>query len=141
VEVLSEAYRVLKEGGELILSCDALETITDPSLIEQHRSKHFVVHYFRAHELAVLLERAGFVDISIEPLFRSAEATALFRQGIATQFNFGWRAPLVYRKLVRSERVVCRDSHSLFLMAFCRKARMPYRSDTARPELPVSHHA
>lgn len=55
---LGEAARVLRPGGRLFL--------TAPFQFREHQEPHDYFRYTR-HGLALLLERAGFVDASVEP--------------------------------------------------------------------------
>lgn len=51
VEVLREAYRILKKDGQMIFSVDCLESIEDNELLEKHKKEHYVEKYFKREEL------------------------------------------------------------------------------------------
>jgi GT2 family glycosyltransferase/SAM-dependent methyltransferase len=122
VDVLNEIRRVLKPGGALVFSCDALETIDNPALIEKHRTDHFVHQYFTAPELRNLLQRLGFTDVNIEPLFCSEYAKAMFSRGIRNRFIFGViRATAAYVGIRWHELRARGSSKGIFLVVSCHK--------------------
>ena len=49
-EILREAYRVLKNDGQMIFSVDTLEAIEDNDLVKKHRKEQFVKKYFKKEE-------------------------------------------------------------------------------------------
>lgn len=121
-EVLQELHRLLKPNGQLILSADSLETITDMEIIEKHAQENFVVQYFREDTLRKALEKAGFRDIQIWPIFRSDFARREFIAGIRRQFSYGFvRAYWNYLRLRWHEAVTSRKKPGIFLIAQCRK--------------------
>ena len=67
-DVLRELLRLLKPGGELHASVDALASIRDPELLARHRRDHYVVQYFTQQTLRRQLEAAGFEVLEIYPL-------------------------------------------------------------------------
>jgi SAM-dependent methyltransferase len=87
-EVLDTIARVLKPGGELIMSCDSMATLTDPALRERHRREHAVLTYFTPEEMRALLASRGFGDIRIRALFKSPYAVRTFEAAIARGLAF-----------------------------------------------------
>lgn len=117
-EVLAESLRVLKPGGRMIFSVDSLEAIDDSALIEAHRQAHGVCRYFRADDLKELLERTGFTDVEVFPIFRSRLARELFEQGIRKGFNFGrLRTWSLTRRFMAEETDPQDPTPGLFLIA------------------------
>lgn len=125
-EVIAEAYRLLKPGGRIAMTVDALETITDADTRDSHRIQHHVAVYFTRSSLAAALADAGFGDVQVRPLFRSNLARGYFLRGIAEGFNFGrLRAPFLAARLRKAEARTASDSPGLFLLATARKPRTP----------------
>jgi len=117
-EVLTHIRRVLKPGGKLIISVDALESISDSSLIEKHSREHYVHHYFSRDELRGLLASVGFVDITVKPLFQSALSKQLFVKGIQNKFTFGYlRSLLLRHRIIQMEEEIREDVPAIFLLA------------------------
>jgi SAM-dependent methyltransferase len=119
-DLLRECLRVLKPGGEFLFTVDSLETVGD-ALREQHRAGHKIVRYFRRESLRDELAAAGFADIVVKPILRSAYALRLFTRGVANHFRFGRvQSVLQYVALAAADAASCRDA-GLFLAARCRK--------------------
>lgn len=70
-DVLAELRRLLKPGGELHASVDALASIKDPALIARHKQDHHVVQYFTPATLRAQMEAAGFEVMEIFPIMKS----------------------------------------------------------------------
>lgn len=81
-QVLAELVRVLKPGGELHASVDALLNIKDQALLARHRSEHHVVQYFTPSSLREQLEAAGFEVTKIFPIMTSEFARKQFEARI-----------------------------------------------------------
>lgn len=121
-EVLKELHRLLKPNGQMILSADSLETITDQKIIEQHARENFVFQYFREDSFRKALEEAGFRDIKIWPIFRSEFARREFEGGIRKQFSYGFiGAYLKYLRLRLAEALTSKQKPGIFFIAQCRK--------------------
>ena len=78
IEVIKEVYRILKKGGQFLLSADSLETINDEKLLNYHKEKCYVEHYFKKNELKQILKEIGFNKIMIYPIFKSIYAETLY---------------------------------------------------------------
>ena len=79
---------ILKPGGELIFSCDSMATMTDPSRRARHKLDHSVQTYFTADELRGMLEKRGFGQIRIRPLFKSPYSLIAFEAAVDRSFAF-----------------------------------------------------
>jgi SAM-dependent methyltransferase len=121
VEILRECRRLLKPGGEMVFSVDTLAGIDDDALRRRHMDAHHVVHYYTAEGLRRLLGAAGFVDVTLTPLFRSEFARRLFRRGIRDGFNFGrLGASRLAARLAEAEAAAPADAPEIFLAAHAR---------------------
>ncbi|MCA8960832.1 MAG: methyltransferase domain-containing protein [Planctomycetes bacterium] len=121
-EVLAELHRVLKPGGQLVLSADALEGIEDPELIERHRTDNHVFQYFRADTFRRCLEEAGFEVETLYPIFRSEAARRWFEADIRSGFRYSYLGALTRYFRLRLQEALCRQrERGLFLIASCRK--------------------
>ena len=122
VEVLKEAYRILKKDGEMIFSVDVLETIEDIKLLEKHKREHFVAKYFKKEELKTLLEEIGFNRVDIYPIFKSEFAKKLFIKGINNNFHYGHLRSIFAFFLLRYKEKHCTDKDKgIFLIVKCYK--------------------
>ncbi|HVB34512.1 MAG TPA: methyltransferase domain-containing protein [Patescibacteria group bacterium] len=117
-QVLAEIFRLLKPGGQLVISVDSLEGIEDASLVQTHREAYFVQHYFSECELEAVLRETGFRGVSVCPAFTSPLARQLFARGIREDFKFSRAESVVDSlRLSLSERKPSGRSKSLFLIA------------------------
>jgi 2-polyprenyl-3-methyl-5-hydroxy-6-metoxy-1,4-benzoquinol methylase len=117
-EVLGVVSRVLKPGGQLVMSVDSLATITDSRLIAKHRADHAVQTYFSPAELREMLESRGFRDVRIWPIFRSPYARRLFEAGIDREFRFNrYRKFGSLARLTFDERRYRHADRGMFLCA------------------------
>jgi ubiquinone biosynthesis O-methyltransferase len=121
-EVLTEIVRVLKPGGELHVSVDALATIAAADAVERHRTEHHVVQYFTPQTLARQLGQAGLELIEIFPIMTGPFASAAFERRIwSSDFTHGPLARLrFYRQLVADDATAGSDS-GVMLVARARK--------------------
>jgi len=122
VEVLIEAYRILKKDGQMIFSVDSLETTEDNEILEKHKKDHLVEHYFNKEELKTLLEKIGFNRINIYPIFKSNFAKRIFIKGIINGFACGYlRSILAYYILKHKEKYYANENKGIFLIVKCYK--------------------
>lgn len=121
-DVLRETYRILKKGGQTIFSVDCLETIEDNNLREKHRRDSFAYKYFRVEELKIILEKIGFNNVVIYPIFKSDFAKKLFIKGINNKFRYSrFQAILAYFRLRYEERHCVNQDKGIFLVVKCSK--------------------
>jgi ubiquinone/menaquinone biosynthesis C-methylase UbiE len=103
-QVLGELARVLKPGGEIHASVDALSSIKDASLIARHKSDHHVVQYFTPSSLRRQLEAAGFEVFEISPIMTSEFARTKFEDRIRrADFSYGLLDRLRFNRRLRTE--------------------------------------
>lgn len=131
VEILKEAYRILKKDGQMIFSVDALETIKDKKLIEKHKKEHFVYKYFRREELRTILEEIGFKEVNIYPIFKSDFAKKRFIKRFCNRtiynylrrrFKYGYPTSILAYFILRYNEYHCAEKNEgLFLIAKCSK--------------------
>ena len=122
IEVLREAYRILKKNGQMIFSVDALETIRDKRVIEKHKNEYFVEKYFRKEELKAILEEIGFERINVHSILRSDFAKKLFIKGINNKFQYGYlRSILTYALLRYKEHRCVVGNEGIYLIVKCYK--------------------
>lgn len=123
VEILKESHRILRSGGQMVFSVDALSTIEDEELIAKHRRDHFVAKYFAREELKDLLEAAGFERVEVYPILKSDYAGKLFAKSITRGFGYGFLSSIFYYFLLKSKDRGCTDGDKgIFLVAKCYKS-------------------
>jgi len=120
-EVLAEAVKLLKPGGELHISVDSLATIKDADTIAFHRERNAVERYFEREELARYLETAGLKVIDIFPILTSEYARDEFEKRILYGTRYGpLKRMYLYQRLKREERN-SNGSEGIMLVARARK--------------------
>lgn len=78
-EALAEMARVIRPGGVLSMSADALSDESDwPDLSRGHREAFFVVETFSKAKLTKLLDEAGFEVERSDHMFRSRRAQGFY---------------------------------------------------------------
>lgn len=98
---LAEMARVLRPGGDLVLSADALTRGERwPALLARHRERYHVQHTYAADKLAGLLADAGLDVIRQTHMFRSERAEKLYLTLSAKGGRAGWNAAAPLSPLV-----------------------------------------
>jgi ubiquinone/menaquinone biosynthesis C-methylase UbiE len=120
-ETLMLFHKFLKDGGELILSVDSLESIPS-DLKAKHAREHSVKHYFQREEIQTLLHQFCYKDVHIEPMICSHAGYRMFRQGIQNGFNYGIGESMWKWLLLNiSENLNGKREKGIFLTVHCRK--------------------
>jgi ubiquinone/menaquinone biosynthesis C-methylase UbiE len=93
---LAEMARVLRPGGDLVMSADAL-TRADrwPGLAARHRERYHVQSTYTGEHLAELLAGAGLDVVRQTYMFRSERAERLYLTLSAKGGRVGWNAAAV----------------------------------------------
>ncbi|MGH3387498.1 MAG: methyltransferase domain-containing protein [Actinomadura sp.] len=94
---LDEMSRVLKPGGELLMSADVLSRADDwPKLRDAHKAKYFVKHTYTHQSLGELLDARGLdlADHSYQFRSRAAERLYLSLSAYGGRVGFNAAAPL-----------------------------------------------
>ena len=115
--VLVELFRLLKPGGQLVISVDSLGTLRNPELVERHMKAYSVQQYFSAADLGVALRKAGFRIVEVEPVFTSRLAERLFAQGIQKDFSFTRFASILNALRLELAEERCSSQAGIFLIA------------------------
>lgn len=98
---LREMARVIKPGGLLVMSADALTRADEsPELMAVHRKKYFVKFTYTHTKLAEILDEAGFDLEKHEYLFRDARMERLYLWLSAKGGKAGWNAAAPLAPLV-----------------------------------------
>ena len=103
-QVLCELARVLKPGGEIHASVDALTSIKDEDLIARHKSDHHVIQYFTPSSLRRQLEVAGLEVFAISTIMTSEFARRQFEDRIRrADFSYGLVNRLRFNRRLQTE--------------------------------------
>ncbi|MGB8651479.1 MAG: methyltransferase domain-containing protein [Mycobacteriales bacterium] len=98
---LAEMARVVKPGGVLVMSADALTRADEsPDLMAVHRRKYHVQRTYTHDELTKLLDDAGFTVEEHRYLFRTARMERLYLWLSAKGGRAGWNAAAPLAPLV-----------------------------------------
>lgn len=121
-QVLAELVRLLKPGGEMHVSVDALASIRDPELLARHRREHFVVEYFTPETLRARLERAGFDVGEIRPIMTGEFAREQFEARISrSDFTHGLFDRVRFYRRLRDDDRKSGSADGIMLIARARK--------------------
>ncbi|ONH59355.1 SAM-dependent methyltransferase [Frankia sp. CcI49] len=98
---LAEMARVLRPGGDLVMSADALTRAERwPDLFARHRERYHVQHTYPGERLAKLLDAAGLEVVRQTYMFRSERAERLYLNLSAKGGKVGWNAAAAISPLV-----------------------------------------
>jgi ubiquinone/menaquinone biosynthesis C-methylase UbiE len=93
---LAEMSRVLRPGGDLVMSADALTRAGSwPDLFDRHRERYHVKHTYPGERLAQLLDNAGLEVVRQTYMFRGERAERLYLTLSARGGKAGWNAAAV----------------------------------------------
>lgn len=120
-EILRRCYTLLREGGELIVSVDCLETVPE-ELQVKHDEDHLISQRFEENSFRVLFEEIGFQAVDVHPILRGALSLRVYCDGIRRKFNYSFCGMIWRYLLLRfAEAVSFRKRTGLYLVAHCRK--------------------
>jgi ubiquinone/menaquinone biosynthesis C-methylase UbiE len=98
---LAEMSRVLKVGGDLVMSADALTRAEAwPQLFAKHRERYHVKSTYAGDVLAKLLDEAGLSVVRQTYMFRSERAERLYLTLSAKGGRLGWNAAALLSPVV-----------------------------------------
>ncbi len=90
---LAEMARVLRPGGDLVMSADALTRAEKwPALAARHRERYHVKSTYTGEHLAKLLDDVGITVVRQTYMFRSERAEQLYLTLSAKGGRAGWNA-------------------------------------------------
>ncbi len=131
-EVLQELMRLLKPGGEMHVSVDALASILNPELLSRHRRDHFVVEYFTPQTLRARLVSAGFEVTEIRPIMTGEFAREQFEARIQrSDFTHGLFDRVRFTRRLREDDRQSGSPDGIMLIARARKPGNPESSGKA----------
>lgn len=130
--VLRELVRLLKPGGEMHLSVDALSSIRDSALLERHRREHSVVQYFTPATLRTELESAGLQVTEIFPIMKGEFARKAFERRIQSRgFSHGLIGRLRFSRRLREDDERTGGAEGIMLVARARRNQEPMSLESA----------
>tara|TARA_R110002072_G_scaffold29809_10_gene93764 strand:- start:226 stop:909 length:684 start_codon:yes stop_codon:yes gene_type:complete len=125
LEIFEETFRIIKKGGELIVSVDSFSHFNEKQRAV-HQKTFEVQKYFEKQELYDLLKEIGFSEVHVEPIFKSKFAKKWFTRVMNNPGEyFAWHKRLysffLYYVIHWHEKKIKRVEHGIFLIARCKK--------------------
>lgn len=120
---LAEMARVLRPGGDLVLSADALTREQEwPELARKHRQRYAVRATYDVHRLQEMLEALGMTLLKHTYLFRSRSAEYLYLTLSARGGRYGWNAAAPVAPVMRFADARVPDESGSVLLVHARAA-------------------
>lgn len=126
IEIFEETYNILKPGGQLIISVDSFSHFNETQRAI-HKKRFEVQKYFKPKELHNLLQKIGYKDIEIIPIFNSEFSKKWFTRVMNNPGEyFAWQKRfysfLLYFIITWHElNVEKHNQQEIFLVARCIK--------------------
>ncbi|AEH08570.1 class I SAM-dependent methyltransferase [Candidatus Frankia meridionalis] len=119
---LTEMTRVLRPGGDLVMSADALTRADEwPRLFAQHRQRYHVQQTYTGDQLAKLLDERGLTVVRQTYMFRSRRAERLYLTLSAKGGRAGWNAAAPLSPIVTLSDRRTPDGHGSVVLVHARK--------------------
>lgn len=121
LKMAQEAWRVLRDGGEFVLTADSLGNVDPTFPREEHARMYFVNSYYSVDTLRSVLETAGFTVESCYPILRSQLAVDELRRSMNDSRARPFRTWVTFRRLKAAEKRHSLEQPGLFIFAKARK--------------------
>ncbi len=119
---LAEMARVLRPGGDLVMSADALTRADQwPDLFARHRERYHVKQTYTGDHLVKLLDERGLTVVRQTYMFRSRRAERLYLTLSAKGGRAGWNAAAPLSPIVARSDRRNPDGHGSVVLIHARK--------------------